>query len=355
LSNNEFFNLLGIPELTNVDVAHAKGLPGPLIAKRDGCHVWKPESFASDDPRHGWTWDDCRNDAVALMGSEEALERYLSGEQSEVMEESSEPFLEPITYTPQSRFRFGHLTPTAKDIPQDENAYVEVPVDSQAGLAEEEEPYQLNSEQRRSKKNKRTSSQTTDRHVALIVRMIEAHRLASKTQTLGSVKAEKISHLVESHLGFDLGRNPVRDVAGPVDFPHFKKVCHRAKMKYVFDTEPRTEDGGVSFIPMAGLKKELENSVMLLGKDLADIDEMIQTFVKFDSDSVEIVATLYAAWNDLLADQVQVSDDKIIEAFYRWDASKLKFNRERLTGALEWMRAKNLIPSGRAKRTIPLE
>src|SRR5271157_3800275 len=77
LSNDEFFDLLGIPELTNAQAAHTKSLPGQLIAKRDGCHVWKPENFPEDDPRHGWTWDDCWNDAVALLGSEEAVRKYL--------------------------------------------------------------------------------------------------------------------------------------------------------------------------------------------------------------------------------------------------------------------------------------
>jgi hypothetical protein len=80
LSNDEFFEILGIPELTNVQVAHAKGLPGPLIEKRDGCHVWRPESFPAADPRHGWTWDDCWNDAVALLGNEEAVRSYIEAE-----------------------------------------------------------------------------------------------------------------------------------------------------------------------------------------------------------------------------------------------------------------------------------
>ena len=53
-------------------------MPGPLILKRDGCHVWKPENFPPDDPRHGWTWDDCWKDAVALLGSEEAVEKYIA-------------------------------------------------------------------------------------------------------------------------------------------------------------------------------------------------------------------------------------------------------------------------------------
>ena len=78
LTNDEFFEILGIPELTNAEAAHAKGLPGPLIAKRDGCHIWKPENFPEDDPRHGWTWDDCWDDAVALLGSEQAVHDYLA-------------------------------------------------------------------------------------------------------------------------------------------------------------------------------------------------------------------------------------------------------------------------------------
>ena len=79
LSNDEFFDLLGIPELTNAQAAHAQGLPGPLIAKRHGCHVWKPEAFPPEDPRHGWTWADCYSDAVALLGSEEAVRKVRRG------------------------------------------------------------------------------------------------------------------------------------------------------------------------------------------------------------------------------------------------------------------------------------
>ena len=90
LSNDEFFDILGIPELTNADAAKAKGLPGPLILKRDGCHVWKPENFPPDDPRHGWTWDDCWEDAVALLGSTEAVEKYIAEKPEKAAEVSND-------------------------------------------------------------------------------------------------------------------------------------------------------------------------------------------------------------------------------------------------------------------------
>jgi hypothetical protein len=79
MSNDAFFAAVGVPEMT--------AGPEPLICKRDGCRHWKPEEIGPDDPRHGWTWDDCWKDAVALLGSEDAVRRYLEGEKPKKEEE----------------------------------------------------------------------------------------------------------------------------------------------------------------------------------------------------------------------------------------------------------------------------
>ena len=84
LSNDEFFEIIGIPELTTG--------PDPLIRKRDGCHVWKPETFSAADPRHGWTWDHCWQDAVTLLGSEEAVRQYIAGPPPKPVGHEAEPF-----------------------------------------------------------------------------------------------------------------------------------------------------------------------------------------------------------------------------------------------------------------------
>jgi hypothetical protein len=88
MSNDEFFAAIGIPEMTNPEAAakaDASVCPEgkPLILKRDGCHRWHPEEFGTDDPRHGWTWDHCRQDAIALLGSEDAVRKYVEGEQEQ--------------------------------------------------------------------------------------------------------------------------------------------------------------------------------------------------------------------------------------------------------------------------------
>jgi hypothetical protein len=81
LSNDQFFEIIGIPEMTTG--------PEPLIRKRDGCHRWKPEEFGKEDPRHGWTWDHCWQDAVALLGSEQAVREYVEGKKEQAKDEPS--------------------------------------------------------------------------------------------------------------------------------------------------------------------------------------------------------------------------------------------------------------------------
>jgi hypothetical protein len=82
LTNDEFFAIIGVSEMTTG--------PAPLIHKRDGCHRWKPEEFGPDDPRHGWTWDHCWQDAVALLGSEQAVRDYVEGKNEKSKEKAAE-------------------------------------------------------------------------------------------------------------------------------------------------------------------------------------------------------------------------------------------------------------------------
>ncbi len=111
LSNEEVFEILGIPELTSAEAANVKGKTGTLILKRDGCHVWKPENFPQDNSRHGWTWGDFWNDAVALLGSEEAVREFIEGKPDKPEEEPEHTghkylFGHPIVAKPKQRKLF---------------------------------------------------------------------------------------------------------------------------------------------------------------------------------------------------------------------------------------------------------
>jgi hypothetical protein len=83
LSNDNFFEIIGVPEMTTG--------PDPLIDKRAGCHRWKPDEFGEDDPRHGWTWNDCEADARLLLGTGEAVERYVHSSETDAEVSEGQP------------------------------------------------------------------------------------------------------------------------------------------------------------------------------------------------------------------------------------------------------------------------
>ena len=79
-----------------------------------------------------------------------------------------------------------------------------------------------------------------------------------------------------------------------------------------------------------------------------EVEDLISLFVPMDTQQAEIVATTYAAWNNLLiAGNKNPSDDDIVtEARENWHQSKMDIDRDRFFKSLEWMREKKLTPKG---------
>lgn len=188
----------------------------------------------------------------------------------------------------------------------------------------------------------------TDLHAGIIAMAYRLHeQTPDKLNHFGHVKAEKISHLVESHLGLSLGRQPVKDAAGPNDYPHLKKVEHRASKANWFDVKQQT-NGQYIFIPKKGFDRLLEKTHQVLDSRLSDVENLLQLMLPMTMRQAEILATVYAAWNNLLILGKTPSDEEIVtEARENWHQSKLNIERDKFFTALGWMRKKNIVPSGR--------
>ena len=71
-----------------------------------------------------------------------------------------------------------------------------------------------------------------------------------------------------------------------------------------------------------------------------------------DTKESEIVATLYAAWNDfLLAGKTPRDDELITEVRHNWHQNKLRIPLDQWVKWLAWMRKNQLIPRGIGKPT----
>jgi hypothetical protein len=190
---------------------------------------------------------------------------------------------------------------------------------------------------------------STDIQAGVIAKVIQLHIDNPKhLDNLTHIKCEKISHLVECHLQIPLGRIPVKDAAGPDDYNHLKKVEKRARMTGYFTVAKK--EIGYSYTAGRNITKAIDNLEKKISTAQKEqIDKLIQLFLKFDLESAEIIATLYAGWNNLLIDGKTPTDDEIIyESRENWSKRKLGIKRERFYKALQWMRKDEiaLIPIG---------
>lgn len=189
---------------------------------------------------------------------------------------------------------------------------------------------------------------STDIHAGLIAKIIKAHQDNGYMEKLSHVKCEKIAHLVEYHIGVALGREPVKDAAGPDDYPHLKKVEHRALKVGYFSIQQQPI--GHSYLTGRNIDKAIkkfEESIDVSQNN--KVNDLINLFLKFNLEQSEIVATLYAAWNNLLLAGKDPDDEEIVyEARENWSSRKLNIDRDRFFKALQWMRQKDisLVPSG---------
>jgi len=189
----------------------------------------------------------------------------------------------------------------------------------------------------------------TDLQVGITAIALQKHIEQNKQHLFGHVKAEKIVHLAEYILNIDLNRNPIKDAAGPNDYPHSKNVESRAKKAGYYTVFKNKEH----YIYKQG---RMINSVVLktqkcLGEKAIILSQVIDILVPMTTQQAEIVATVYAAWNNLILSGKQFTNDDIVtEARENWHEEKLKIPRDKFFKAIEWMRKNELlIPKGNGK------
>jgi hypothetical protein len=108
----------------------------------------------------------------------------------------------------------------------------------------------------------------------------------------------------------------------------------------------------VTYRPSSNLEKVNLFATKYLGEKTKDVAAIAHAFRDLTTEQSEIIATLYACWNDLLIQKRSPTDEEIVTEFlHHWHPKKLRFSRGRLIKALAWMRAEGWVPKGTGKLT----
>jgi hypothetical protein len=187
----------------------------------------------------------------------------------------------------------------------------------------------------------------------LAVVSILVNRLADDPH-FGRTKMAKLFYLVDATQDLNLETTYERQAAGPLDTdalynPVSGLEALAAKKKYI---SVKNTGQKIMYIRGPNLAEAMADARRLLGAQRAKINRLIDKFRKLDTDQCEIVATLYACWNDRIIDRRGTLDSEIVDEFRNeWHEKKRRFSKERLLKALSWMRENGLVPAGQAPHT----
>ena len=191
---------------------------------------------------------------------------------------------------------------------------------------------------------------TTDLHAGILAAAYDLHEKNNRQKHFGHVKAEKIAHMVEAHLGIDLDRSPIKDAAGPNDYPHQQKVEHRARKAGYFDFK-RVDGAGYQVKKLRQFDALVNRARESLGDRNKSVDELLELMLPMTTQQAEICATVYAAWNNLILNAQTPTDEEIVcGARENWHAAKLNIPREKFFAAIDWLKQKSIVPSGKGKK-----
>ena len=179
-------------------------------------------------------------------------------------------------------------------------------------------------------------------------------RLASR-RNFGRTAHMKHLYFAESRLGLNLGGRYMREAAGPLDTGIYE-LEKQAEAAGWYTRSVETLASGnekVSYKPGNAIKAIAEEGIAVLGPSRAEMDRLIDLMGGLKTEQVEIIATLFAAWNDALLDGQSPVDDWIIrEVREHWHVRKQRFAPADLHKWLGWMRQNDVVPLGHPPRTM---
>lgn len=178
----------------------------------------------------------------------------------------------------------------------------------------------------------------------------------ANAQYFGRTAAAKMMYLAQAHVGLELDLTPEREAAGPLD-TWIYDFEQKGQSKGWFEVNEKTLANGrkkTEYRCLSALSEPAAKAEVLMSSDQkAKFDLLIYALADKKTEEVEIIATLFAAWNDFLIDGTLPTDEQIIsDVRENWHERKARFSPAELGRWLDWLRRENIVPRGLPPRTV---
>jgi len=159
--------------------------------------------------------------------------------------------------------------------------------------------------------------------------------------SLGHLKLQKLLYLCQNALHMPIHAKFLKQALGPYD-PILMRSLDKQFLEHKWFMFDSADFPKYKLLDKVGGHSEWFN---IYFKDNAErINSIIATFRSMKSDDIELVATLFACWQDCLAKNETVTDDLLVTRLYSWSTEKSKFSKDDIFEALHWMKQNNIYP-----------
>ncbi|MDH6534579.1 hypothetical protein D0T51_05515 [Parabacteroides sp. 52] len=165
-----------------------------------------------------------------------------------------------------------------------------------------------------------------------------------KEPTLGHLKLQKLIFLCQKTANMQLPTNFLRQAMGPYDNQLMRSIDKQLKLHKWFEYKGAES---LKYQPLEKVGTHSSDYLKYFSSESASIQYIIDTFKQAKSSSVEIVATLYACMENILAENnVIYSETLLLQRFYEWSEEKQKFTENEVKVVLKRMKDLGIIPEG---------
>lgn len=157
------------------------------------------------------------------------------------------------------------------------------------------------------------------------------------------IKFQKIQFLAEHVIGADLNLNYYYQAAGPYDNVFMHTIYNDLKKNKWYDCKDR------KFTALEKQIKIEEYYQNYFGPATGQLDKLFRLLSGATEAKSEIIATIYAVWNNFIIEGKPVAEDELIQSFYNWSERKHQYTRAQVLEGLQWLRENKLEPTGFGK------
>lgn len=163
----------------------------------------------------------------------------------------------------------------------------------------------------------------------------------------GLTKFQKTLFVAEHHAEIEYPTYYDKEVAGPYD----SFFTHRFREEMIDEDwfAEETKFLATHFIPGENVGSIIKDYAKCFREKGSKITHVLKLFKDKTLHESELIATLYASWNNRIIKTKEINEELLVQDLYKWSEEKKKYRKEEILSTYHWMIDVGLVPTGFGK------